>query len=495
MSLIGLSRTDDDLSRFVGPGMLSACLSTTPGHSDVEELAERLGLKLVTAVPDGSDARGLLFLAPPPSTDADGEKARTIYELFTNKLTADTDSSTNDVRPATDISQVQPAILSGDERVSSDIGAASLLLLMKIVGAVAAMGYGFSEVRNVARLVAANFGMACSSGVGRGQEGGFLVEVEGQVKRMLLGLLGPDAEGGTVGMRVNSNEPVLMVNTSAMFPCGEMRGFLGQVISQLRVGYGVKPVRVYAGAHLLDRAFGSDEKEGKSFGLSILNVVNTEIGGASMVQLLDGDCEVSGWRVGVEKEQWEQCEGSVDALLELGMRNWEANMEIDRLVVGDGKQSGAAGEAIDVLEIAERVGGPEIVSDGKERSIQDAESRVDPSTVDQQHAEREPADAKEDEAAFGSDDHALDSHRPERLRGEEESQRQTEKPELSSVENNRAGTGKTEDFEEVETNIVDNETTEALNRDIGNSKDNTKIAGTDYISEHAAVSFLDDFVV
>jgi hypothetical protein len=81
------------------------------------------------------------------------------------------------------------------ERVSRDIAAASLLLLMKIVVAVAAMGYAFPEVRNVARLVSANVGTVCSSGVGRGQEGGFLVEVEGQVKRMLLGMLGPDAEG------------------------------------------------------------------------------------------------------------------------------------------------------------------------------------------------------------------------------------------------------------------------------------------------------------
>jgi triose/dihydroxyacetone kinase / FAD-AMP lyase (cyclizing) len=132
---------------------------------------------------------------------------------------------------------------------------------------------------------------------------GFVVKVEGQLKRMLLRLLGPHAEGGTMGMGVNSNEPDLMVNTSAMFSCGEMRGFLGQVISQLRVGYGVKPVRVYAGADQLDRAFGSDEKEGKSFSLSILNVVNTEIWGPSMVPLLDGACEVSGWKVGV-KGQW-----------------------------------------------------------------------------------------------------------------------------------------------------------------------------------------------
>lgn len=210
------------------------------------------------------------------------------------------------------------------------------------------------------------------------------------------------------------------------------------------------------------------------------------------VQFLDGACEVLGWKVGVEKEQWEQCDGSVDALLELGMRNWEANMEIDRLVIGNCKQGGAAGEAIKDLEIAERVGGSEIVLDGKERSIEDAESRVDPSAIDQQHAESEPADTKEDKASFGSVDHALDSHPPERLREGEKSQRQTRKPELSSVEDNRAGTGKTEDVEETETNVVDNETTEALNRDNWNSKDNTEIAGTDDISEPAAVSSQED---
>jgi dihydroxyacetone kinase len=44
---------------------------------------------------------------------------------------------------------------------------------------------------------------------------------------------------------------------------------------------------------------------GLGFSISILNVVNTNIGGPSMIRLLDDPCEAAGWTAPIRKETWE----------------------------------------------------------------------------------------------------------------------------------------------------------------------------------------------
>lgn len=44
---------------------------------------------------------------------------------------------------------------------------------------------------------------------------------------------------------------------------------------------------------------------GLGFSISLLNVVNTDIGGPSMIQLLDYPCEATGWSAPIQKTTWE----------------------------------------------------------------------------------------------------------------------------------------------------------------------------------------------
>lgn len=44
---------------------------------------------------------------------------------------------------------------------------------------------------------------------------------------------------------------------------------------------------------------------GLGFSISLLNVVNTDIGGPSMIELLDYPCEATGWAAPIQKTTWE----------------------------------------------------------------------------------------------------------------------------------------------------------------------------------------------
>lgn len=44
---------------------------------------------------------------------------------------------------------------------------------------------------------------------------------------------------------------------------------------------------------------------GLGFSITLLNVVNTEIGGPSMIELLDYPCEATGWSAPIQKITWE----------------------------------------------------------------------------------------------------------------------------------------------------------------------------------------------
>lgn len=97
---------------------------------------------------------------------------------------------------------------------------------------------------------------------------------------------------------LNSNEPVLLLEASREleFEPTQMHSLKEDLLAVLR-GNGVKPVRVYA--RLVEAT------EQPHIGLTLLNVVNTDIGGPSMVQLLDAAFHGEGWKEElVLKEAW-----------------------------------------------------------------------------------------------------------------------------------------------------------------------------------------------
>lgn len=206
------------------------------------------------------------------------------------------------------------------------------VLAAKIAGAAAEMGYPFEAVRNVARLVMRNVGSANidtgprstkqDQGVvpeGKDEE----VEVELQVRAALARLL---EDGGAKTMVVNSNEPVLLLNTwgDCLYTVLEMEALMSQTMGQLHADHGIRPVRVYAGEFLSQPAESGGEK---GFSISILNVVNTELGGPSMIQLLDAPSGAAAWDAKVGKEEWEGSDGSVSRTVQLGMRNWSERVD------------------------------------------------------------------------------------------------------------------------------------------------------------------------
>jgi triose/dihydroxyacetone kinase / FAD-AMP lyase (cyclizing) len=96
---------------------------------------------------------------------------------------------------------------------------------------------------------------------------------------------------------VNSNEVVLLVNNLGGVSVLELGGITTEVVKQLEV-WGIRPVRILSGTYMTSL-------NGLGFSITLLNVVNTEIGGPSMIQLLDYPCEATGWSAPIMKETWE----------------------------------------------------------------------------------------------------------------------------------------------------------------------------------------------
>ena len=202
------------------------------------------------------------------------------------------------------------------------------VLVVKIAAAAASLGYAAEDVRKVAGLVRENLGTSA----GTATEEVHNDDLEDRVREALGGLLDRGhAADGVPALRVNSNEPVLLVNAWGGYNKPRVEALVSQTVGQLRRDYGIRPVRVYAG----DYVVGADAA-GKGFSVSVLNVVNTEIGGPSMIQLLDAS---GGCNAKVTKEEWEQSDGSVERTVELAMKNW--NVWLDSLGLAEATDLGS----------------------------------------------------------------------------------------------------------------------------------------------------------
>ncbi|GAB1314945.1 dihydroxyacetone kinase Dak1 [Madurella fahalii] len=204
-------------------------------------------------------------------------------------------------------------------------GIAGTVLVHKISGALAAMGYGLREVAGVARLVAENLvsvgaslehvhvpgrkevaegglrGGEVEIGMGIHNEAGSSREVVGLeelVGKMLRQMLDRGDEDRAF-LHVNSNEVVLLVNNLGGVSVLEMGGILTEVVTQLEKSWNIRPVRILCGTYMTSL-------NGLGFSITLLNVVNTNLGGPSMIELLDYPCEATGWSAPISKQTWEE---------------------------------------------------------------------------------------------------------------------------------------------------------------------------------------------
>lgn len=212
----------------------------------------------------------------------------------------------------------------GETFVCEDITmGAGVLLVSKIIdGILCAEGarYTNDEVRKVGRLVERNLYTCHSAQV----EGDMAKTVAGmgeahmddkeavgrKVDFMLQGLLDRDVPIRDANVHVNSNEPVLLINMHQNEP-GHMNSaqqdlmnhIVDASMAALQQKWNIWPVRVYAGA-VLPRWNKAQTADNIAFSITLLNVVNTDIGGPSMPQLLDVSCSAIEWDRIARMEIW-----------------------------------------------------------------------------------------------------------------------------------------------------------------------------------------------
>jgi triose/dihydroxyacetone kinase / FAD-AMP lyase (cyclizing) len=205
-------------------------------------------------------------------------------------------------------------------------GIAGTVLVHKIAGALAAQGASLDKVCKVAKLTADNLvsvgaslehvhvpgrappdpnskenlgakeveiGMGIHNEPGSGRAE---VELPELVSRMISQLLSHD-DADRAFLNVNSNEVVLMINNLGGVSVLELGGITAEVVKQLAKS-GINPVRILSGTYMTSL-------NGLGFSITLLNVVNTDIGGPSMIQLLDYPSEATGWAAPISKQTWE----------------------------------------------------------------------------------------------------------------------------------------------------------------------------------------------
>jgi len=175
---------------------------------------------------------------------------------------------------------------------------ASNLLITKMAVVLRNMGYDDDAVKKVSSRAAANTvegsNFPADDSLGDGDS----------LSRFVDGELLNETKLRRRDIYLNSNEPVLLLEANKEFglPRSQIREFKEGLLVVLR-GKGIKPVRVYIRQR--EDLEQSHARGGVGVTVTLLNVVNTDIGGPSMVQLLDAAFHGEGWKEElVVKEAW-----------------------------------------------------------------------------------------------------------------------------------------------------------------------------------------------
>ncbi len=197
---------------------------------------------------------------------------------------------------------------------------AGQVLVQKIAGALAATGAGLEAMRKVSQLAANNvvtygvkmggvavpgrdgmddkssrqkYDLGAGIGPDPGSDDAEIEDFPALVAHILKRLLDHhDPERGF--LKVDSNEVVLMVNSLGGIGFSEMGAITTELVLQLEKDHDIKPIRIYTGSYMSAiNCYG--------FSVTLLNIVNTDSGGSSMLDLLDAPSETNVWRQSIRR--------------------------------------------------------------------------------------------------------------------------------------------------------------------------------------------------
>ena len=280
------------IASFVGPGLLTACIgSKTPAPSDPAEHVRIAIQERVLTSPR------VLFIVPQHGDD--------------EEIVEDAGLSVKSHEPMMQFEKltVPDTLQLGPGSTLSERPAAGLPLLLKICSATAASGYSLQEVLRVGKLVAKNLlsvGSNLRSGLAeRGPDYERLAEPDmpSRVRHMISRMLDQKLRHPDF-VEVNSNEVVLLINGHSGLTMLEMGAITSEVVEQLKYWH-IRPVRIYTESVSALSVLGREGTRNRDFAITILNVCNTDIGGPSMIQLLDAPAEAAGWTAFVKGNSWE----------------------------------------------------------------------------------------------------------------------------------------------------------------------------------------------
>ncbi|CAG9996356.1 unnamed protein product [Clonostachys byssicola] len=209
-------------------------------------------------------------------------------------------------------------------------GIAGTVLVHKLSGALASMGYGLTQVAALAQLVADNLVTIGASlervhvpgvqesfmeytsklapdeaeiGMGIHNEQGWCrasnTTFSDLIATMLQYLLAQDdPERSFVDFTGNPENVVLLVNNLGGLSPLELGGILSEAALQLKQKYGIRILRVLSGTYMTSL-------DARGFSITLLRLVNTGINGLSLIDLLDYPCEALGWPSSIPKATWE----------------------------------------------------------------------------------------------------------------------------------------------------------------------------------------------
>ena len=184
-----------------------------------------------------------------------------------------------------------------------ELPGAGAILVAKVCGVLSSVNYDAATISKVGKLVNRNTitavhyqGLPLQDDIEAGEKGW----IERRSKALLSTLLDHDQKR-LRSVNMNSNEPVVLINSFGGLDDGQIEALADTVNHLLQKQWNIWPVRLYAGPYLELPEHSPFREYG--FSISLLNVVNTEIGGPSMVQLLDHDCDSESYLGSLRKNE------------------------------------------------------------------------------------------------------------------------------------------------------------------------------------------------